>query len=60
MVSNVYEKYDSIDYGLGLTLVEKIIEKHGGQITAFNVQDNSDLTRGAVTKVSLTVKIPLA
>jgi hypothetical protein len=51
-------KYETIDYGLGLTLVEKIIEKHGGHITAFNVRTTTDLSRGAVTKVSFTVKIP--
>ena len=59
MVSNVYEQYDTIDYGLGLTLVEKIIEKHNGKITAFNIQDNTDLSKGAVTKVNFSITIPL-
>jgi signal transduction histidine kinase len=59
MVNNVYEKYDTIDYGLGLTIVEKIIRKHNGEVSVTNVKDNSDFSRDPVTKVSFTIKIPL-
>lgn len=59
IVSNVYERFDTIDYGLGLTLVQKIIERLDGKISAFNIQDNSNLSRGAITKVTFSLSIPL-
>lgn len=59
LVNYVHEEYETPDYGLGLTLVEKIIERHGGVITASNIKDYSDFSRDPIVKVSFTFTIPL-
>ncbi len=56
----VFEQYYCLDFGLGLTLIEKIISKHGGEVNIRNIVDHSDLRREAQVKVNLTVSIPLA
>jgi len=38
-----FEQFNTLDYGLGLTIVEKIIMKHGGKITVSNIVDYSNL-----------------
>ncbi len=55
----VYEEYETLDYGLGLTVVEKIVRKHGGTISVSNVTDYTDVRKGPVTKVLFTIKIPV-
>jgi CheY-like chemotaxis protein len=60
MTKAVFEGYDTMDYGLGLTLVEKIARRHGGKATISNIEDHSDMRRDPVTKVSLRITVPLA
>lgn len=60
MVRNTYEKFNTLDYGLGLTVVEKVIKKHEGEVSVSNVVDYSDLKRGPVTKVNFTITLPLS
>lgn len=56
----VYEKYNTLDFGLGLTLVEKIVSKHGGEVIARNIMDHSDTRREAQIKVNVSISLPLA
>lgn len=59
MTRTVFEGYDTLDYGLGLTLADKIARKHGGKISISNIIDYSDLSREPVTKVNVSVSVPL-
>jgi DNA-binding response OmpR family regulator/two-component sensor histidine kinase len=56
---SVQEVYKTLDYGLGLTLVENIAVKHGGSIELSNVKDYSDLSRGDCEKVMATFTLPV-
>jgi signal transduction histidine kinase len=56
----VYEQFKTLDFGLGLTLIEKIIIKHGGDVVLKNIIDHSDIKREPLFKVSLTITLPLA
>jgi len=59
ITKSVYEDYNSLDYGIGLTMCEKIIIKHGGSIRLFNVRDYSDIKTGVQTKVCCEIQLPL-
>ncbi len=56
----VYEKYNSLDFGIGLTFVEKIITRHGGEIFAENILDHSDIKKDPLTKVNIMISLPFA
>ncbi len=56
----VFEQYHSLDFGLGLTLVEKVVSKHGGEVFAKNILDHSDFKREPLTKVNLSISLPRA
>jgi CheY-like chemotaxis protein len=52
------DKYRTLDFGLGLTLVETIIKKHNGTVKIGNIRDYSTLSEGSETRVSVTVNLP--
>jgi len=56
----VYERYNTLDFGIGLTFVEKIITRHGGEIFAENIIDYSDITKDPQVKVNLMISLPYA
>jgi len=56
----VYEKYNSLDFGIGLTFVEKIITRHGGEIFAENILDHSDIKKDPLIKVNLMISLPFS
>jgi signal transduction histidine kinase len=60
MAKIVFEEFETMDYGLGLTLVEKIVKKHGGKISISNILDSSNITKGSEIKVCASVFLPLA
>lgn len=55
LTKTVNEDYQTLDYGLGLTLAEKIITKNGGTITINNINDYTDIKSGQKTKVDCTI-----
>jgi CheY-like chemotaxis protein len=60
LFKSLQEQYKTLDYGLGLTIVENIISVHNGKVSVSNITDHSDITRGPVTRVNFTVTLPLA
>ncbi|MBN2159839.1 MAG: response regulator [Spirochaetes bacterium] len=60
LAERAHEEYNTLEFGLGLTLVEKIIARHGGVVEARNIIDHSDTRRESQVKVSLSVRLPLA
>jgi len=56
----VYEKYNTLDFGIGLTFVEKIVARHGGEIFAENIVDYSDITKDPQVKVNLMISLPFS
>jgi len=60
MAKIVFEEFETSDYGLGLTLVEKIVKKHGGKISISNILDSSNIAKATETKVSVSVLLPYA
>ena len=58
-VKYLQDEYKTLDYGLGLTLVEKIVQKHNGKISLYNIQDYSDISRNPVTRVNCRVVLPV-
>jgi signal transduction histidine kinase len=55
LTKTVNDGYNTLDYGLGLTLTEKIVTKHGGSITINNITDYSDIKAGPKTKVECSM-----
>jgi CheY-like chemotaxis protein len=55
----VFEEYNTLDYGLGLTLAEKIISKHEGRIAIHNTTDQSDLKVKPKIKVECEIALPI-
>jgi len=60
LVKNVYEEYETLDFGLGLSLVEKIVRKNYGRVTLSNVTDSTSMDGVAgKEKINFEVAIPL-
>jgi K+-sensing histidine kinase KdpD len=57
-VKYVHEKYKTLDYGLGLTLVDRIIRKHNGKVIMYNITDYSDINKNPIKKVCCEVTLP--
>lgn len=57
--SFVQEEYETLDFGLGLTVVEKIIEKHNGYVSVSTVTDHSEISAEPQQKVIFSINIPV-
>ncbi|MFW5807905.1 MAG: response regulator [Spirochaetota bacterium] len=55
LVKTVYEDYGTLDYGLGLTLVDKIARKHNGRVDIGNVTDYTYVAKSPVQKVMVQI-----
>lgn len=57
----VFELIPTLDFGLGLTMVDKIIRKHEGKIKAFNLISHLDLdeSKKLETLVNFEIELPL-
>ncbi|HOP64669.1 MAG TPA: response regulator [Spirochaetota bacterium] len=55
----LHENYRTLDYGIGLTMCDKIADKSGGRIRIFNINDFSDISKGPQIKVCCEVQFPL-
>jgi CheY-like chemotaxis protein len=54
----VYEQYPTLDYGIGLTFVDKVVRRHGGDIHAYMVK--SHLNDSSNTElVNIEIELPL-
>jgi FixJ family two-component response regulator len=58
LTKTVSEGYNTLDYGLGLTLAEKIVTKYGGTIAIGNIADHSDIKAEPRVKVECTMTFP--
>lgn len=54
----VFEKFETLDFGLGLTYVENIILNHGGKVVIHNINDYSGITGKPDIKVNVSLSLP--
>lgn len=52
----VYEAYPTLDFGLGLTFVERAVQKYGGKVTIKNIKSHIPFTSDILTLVELQFK----
>ena len=60
MTKVVFENHNTLDFGLGTTLVDKIVRKFGGEFSVKNILDHSDLKREPRTRVEFTMSLPIS
>lgn len=60
LTKTVNDDYKTLDYGLGLSLVEKIVTRYGGTASIGNINDFSDIAGGSKTKVECSLTFKLA
>ncbi|MDH5719870.1 MAG: response regulator [Spirochaetia bacterium] len=53
------ERYGTLDYGLGLTMVNKIIQKHKGKISVSQLNDYVDMEGKKELMVNFEVELPV-
>ncbi|MCB1199096.1 MAG: response regulator [Leptospiraceae bacterium] len=56
----VDERYSTLDIGIGLTLVDRILRKMNGSIVVNNITDHSDLQAGPQIKVQFDTRLPIS
>ncbi|MCT8332858.1 response regulator [Leptospira sp. 85282-16] len=56
LTKNLYEKHESLDFGIGLSLVRETIQKFGGTVVVKNINDH--LGEVVLPKVEFKVTLP--
>ncbi len=56
---SVDERFETLDFGIGLTMAERIIRKMNGSIIVRNLLDHSDLSKPKELKVNFDIQLPL-
>ena len=59
-VKYVQEEYNTLDYGLGLTLIDRVVKQHKGKVVINNITDHTDFGKDPVTKVNCQITLPQA
>ncbi len=59
LTKNVDERYGTLEFGLGLTITDKIIRKHGGKIAINTVQNYTDMDMDFNNLVNLEIALPI-
>ncbi|MCW7472717.1 ATP-binding response regulator [Leptospira levettii] len=56
LTKNLYEKYETFDFGIGLSLVKETIQKFGGSVVVSNISDH--LGESVEPKVEFKITLP--
>lgn len=59
MTKKIYEEYKTLDFGIGLTLVENVAAKHKGKVSASTVTDYTGKDKTGVKRVSISFELPI-
>jgi DNA-binding response OmpR family regulator len=54
----VHEQYGTLEYGLGLTFVEKIVQMHKGEIRCTTIRDFENEDRAAGDLIAFEIELP--
>lgn len=55
----VDERFSTLDFGLGLTLVDKIVRRHNAKISASNVTDFLNMSGRSGLRVNFEIELPV-
>lgn len=59
LTKRMHEPHETLNFGLGLTMIEKIISKHNGKISISNITDYSNIKIGSIEKVNCAITLPI-
>ncbi|MDH5717171.1 MAG: response regulator [Spirochaetia bacterium] len=59
LTKHLDERFETLDYGLGLTMANKVIQKHKGKINVSTLKDYMDLDQKRKVMVNFEIEIPL-
>lgn len=59
LVRTVREEYNTLDFGLGLTMVEKVIRKHSGRVEVRNIEDHLEIGKTGEMRVNMEIYLPI-
>ena len=53
-----FDQYQTLDFGIGLTFVQKVIHRHNGEVRVRNLQYHSLEDQQPRVKVAVEVRLP--